>query len=143
MRVAVSAADLEAAAWRALWEFDAVRLAHRPPNVSAGSDGVVVVSGPVRSRTIPNQVREILSAVPGVRAVEDHLLPDPDLEVRIAEALRRDPRTAQLPPGAIVTRVTYGTATLLGKLRSGKDRDAVLAVAGAVADVLQVDDRLT
>lgn len=140
---AVSPEELEAAAQQALWDFDATRLARRPLRVHARPDGTLVVSGPVRSRTVPSQIREILHSIPGVRSVEDRMTPDGDVEIRIAHALREDPRTAAIPPGEIVTRVTYGVATLLGGLPAGVEPAAVRAVAASVPGVHRIDDRLT
>ncbi|MEX0787315.1 MAG: BON domain-containing protein [Anaerolineales bacterium] len=135
--------DLTAEVERVLWDFDALRTADRPIRVQVGSDGRVILRGPARSRFVRDQILELVRAVPGVAEVIDHIIADPELEVRVAEALALAPRTASLTPGSVLVHCRYGAVILTGQLPPGTDREAVVQVARGVPGVVQVDDRLT
>jgi hypothetical protein len=135
--------DLTAEVERVLWDFDALRTADRPILVRVGRDGKVSLRGPVRSRFVRDQILELVRAIPGVVEVVDHMVADPELEVRVADALALAPRTASLPPGSVQVHCRYGVVILTGQLPPGTDRAAVLQVAKGVPGVVQVDDRLT
>jgi osmotically-inducible protein OsmY len=81
-------------------------------------NGVIEVSGPAQSRLIKTMVVQTLKDIPGVQDVEDHIVADPDLELAVAEALERDDRTKDLPPGKIFVRSHLGVVTLFGYLPS-------------------------
>ncbi len=140
---AVTAADLEGAVERALWELDAVRVASQRPVIRVRADGSVELSGPVRSRIIADQILEIARTVPGVGRVINRLVSDPELEITVARALQMDGRTAHLPAGAVAVRSTFGVVTLIGRISSPADREAIRAAAAAVPGVVEINDRLT
>ena len=135
--------DLAEEVERALRDFDPVRTAHHPIRVRVQTDGRVILQGPVRSRLVRDQILEIVRSVPGVVEGIDRMVPDAELEVAVAEALDRDPRTSSLPPGGVQTHALFGAITLSGHLPAGSDRGAVRQVAAAVPGVRQVHDRLT
>jgi osmotically-inducible protein OsmY len=103
----------------------------------------VTLLGPVRSRFVRDQILDIVGAIPGVVEVIDLMVADPELEVRVAEALSLDPRTLSIPPGSVQVHCLNGVATLTGQLPPGSDRAAVLQAARAVPGVVQVHVRLT
>ena len=135
--------DLAGQVHRALWNLDAVRTAHRPIRIQVRPDGRVTLLGPVRSRFVRDLILNVVAEIPGVVEVIDRMVADPELEVRVAEALSTDPRTLSLPPGSVQVHGLYGAVTLTGQLPPGSDQAAVLRVVGAVPGVDQVNDRLT
>ena len=138
-----AAIDLAGQVDRALWNLDAVRTARRPIRTQVGSDGRVTLLGPVRSRLVRDQILDLVGAIPGVLEVIDRMVADPELELRVAEALSHDPRTRSIPPGSVQVHSLNGAVTLTGQLPPGSDRAAVLQAARSVPGVVQVHDRLT
>lgn len=138
------ALDLQDEVDRALWELDLVRTAGGGGlRARVVDDGKVELSGFVRSRLGRDQVLEKVRSVPGVVQVIDRTVADPELELAVAAALQRDPRTSSLPAGSVLVRSLYGVVTLTGRLPAGADREAVVRVAAGVPGVKQVHDRLT
>jgi len=135
--------DLAGEVNRALWNLDAVRTAYRPIRIQVRPDGRVTLLGPVRSRFVRDLILNVVAEIPGVVEVIDRMVADPELEVRVAEAVSTDSRTLSLPPGSVQVHCLYGAVTLTGQLPPGSDREAVLRVVGAVPGVVQVNDRLT
>lgn len=131
--------DLQHAVDEALWEYDPVRGALWELRAVAQPDGVVEVSGHVRSRSIRDGVIAALRSVPSVTQIVDRLLPDPELETRVARALAQMER---LPPGTVAVHSHLGVVTLVGKLPDQSLRDPVLETAGAVSGVRSIDDRM-
>lgn len=131
--------DLQTAVDEALWQYDPVRGALWELRAVARSEGVVEISGHVRSRVIRDGVLEVLGAVPGVSRVVDQLVADPDLETSAARALAQ---IKQLPPGAIAVHGHLGKLTLLGKLPDDSLRQQTLDVVRAVPGVRGVIDRM-
>jgi len=138
-----AAIDLAGQVDRALWNIDAVRTARRPIRTEVRPDGRVTLLGPVRSRFVRDQILGLVGAIPGVVEVIDRMVADPELEVRVAEALGHDPHTLSIPPGSIQVHCLNGAVTLTGQLPPGSDRAAVLQAAWVVPGVVQVHDRLT
>ncbi len=135
--------DLRGAVEEALWAYEPVRTARHPIETRVRPDGVVEVRGHVRSRLIKDGLLRTLRSVPGVREVEDHLVADPDLELAVAQALASDPRTRQIPPGAITIHSIFGIVTLFGHLPEGVDRQQVVEVVRGIEGVRHVVDRLS
>ncbi|MDZ4770904.1 MAG: BON domain-containing protein [Chloroflexota bacterium] len=97
--------------------------------ITSVQDGVVVLSGhvktPINRRYLINEIPK----VPGVRALDSSSLFD-DETIRI-EAGRR------LPQG-VMANVRYGTVALSGEVPAGTDLDVIAAAVSAVPGVLRV-----
>ncbi len=126
----------------ALWDYEPVRTSRRPLRVRVLPEGVVEVSGTVRTRLIQDTVLEILENHPGVHKVVSHLRADPDIELAVARKLAEDPRTASLPPGAVQIYSLHGVTTLVGRLPAGASPATVVEVVSELEAVRRVVDRL-
>lgn len=133
------AEDLQHAVDEALWEYDPVRGALWELKAAARAEGVVEVSGHVRSRSIRDGVLEVLGEVPGVDRIVDQMITDPDLEMRVARELAL---IDQIPPGAVAVHSHLGKLTLVGKLPDDSSRAAAVQAAQQVPGVRSVEDRL-
>ncbi len=134
--------DLQQALEEALWAYEPVRTASREVEARVQPGGVVEVSGYVRSRLIKDGVLNILRRHPGVNEVVDHLIADPDLELAVAMKLATDPRTRDIPPGAVAVHSHFGAVTLVGRLPVGFSHAEVVEVVREVPGVRHVVDRL-
>ena len=126
-RVAGTSVDheLAEAVERALWDEPILRGGHSAIEVEV-AQGAVTLRGHVLSVTAKAQACEIARHVPGVRKISDHLVADEQLEIDVAQALARDPRTRS---DNIRVYVHQGAVDLHGPVA----RDETCAAAAEVA----------
>ena len=105
-------------------------------------DGTVVLSGIVQSHTSRETAGQIVSKVPGVKAVENKLVVDAEVELAVAQALAADPRTRVAFPGILVG-VVFGVVYLKGQVASAEIKTAANQVASKVPGVRSVSNELT
>ncbi len=74
-----------------------------------------------------------------MRQVCNRLVADDDLQVAVAEALGRDPRTRAVQPRV---QVDFGRVTLIGRVRDEPTRAAAASVATDVPGVRAVVNQL-
>jgi hypothetical protein len=103
------------------------------------AQGVVTLEGHVPAQGFGNMAAHIASHVPGVRAVRDRLVADDDLQVAVAVALGRDPRTRAIQPRV---RVDSGRVTLIGQAPDAPTRADAGTVAAEVPGVRGVANQL-
>lgn len=132
-------AELRAAVLEALDRVDLPRYFRSRVRVGV-RDGVVDLSGHVRSAAHARLLAERAGAVPGVPAVRDGLVDDEALTSRVAQALTADPVVSQA-----VLRVDsrLGEVGLAGALPSDSARRTATELAAAVPGVRTVRDHTT
>ena len=77
-------------------------------------DGVVTLRGHVASRSHRARAEKVARQTRGVRELHDELVADDDLEIRVAQALSRDPRTRAY---YIQVHASQGVVHLVGTLQ--------------------------
>jgi hypothetical protein len=103
------------------------------------AQGIVTLEGHVPAHGFGHMAAQIAGRIPGVRQVRDWLVADDDLQVAVAVALGRDPRTRAVQPRV---RVDSGRVTLIGRAPDEPTRAAAGAVAAAVPGVRGVANQL-
>ena len=108
-------------------------------------DGIVTLSGTVRSARERDDAKHVAGRVPGVLGVIDETSELPSLDV--ADETMRDAvraalaRTAIADLAELTVEAPYsGTVVLFGAVTSRSDHDLALATAWSVAEVEAVDD---
>jgi osmotically-inducible protein OsmY len=119
---------------------------HERIGVSA-ADGVVALSGTVRSYAEKMLAEKTARRVKGVRAVAEELQvrydwepkkSDPEIAKRIADILEWDPL---VPPGLEVT-VQKGIVKLAGNVEWNYQRDLAVEDTAKITGVVQIDNRI-
>jgi osmotically-inducible protein OsmY len=103
------------------------------------AQGIVTLEGHVPAHGFGHMAAQIARRITGVRQVRDRLVADDDLQVAVAVALGRDPRTRAVQPRV---RVDRGRVTLIGRASDAPTRAAAGAVAAAVPGVRGVANQL-
>ena len=111
-------------------------------NYEVEPGGVVKLDGPVSTRLIADEVIALVQNIPGVRKVDDAILPDPDLELNVAKAIAEDARTQSIKPGQVFLRSHNGALVLYGRLSEASVKDDLMMVAGSVKGVRTVIDKI-
>lgn len=119
-------------------ELEPLRTLGNHLKVSVQPDGIVEVSGSIRSRLIKEMVLQSIKEVPGVHRVEDAIIADPDLELDIAQALALDDRTSDIPLGHIFIHCHSGVVSLVGELPDRVQLSDLLDVVSNVDGVRDV-----
>jgi osmotically-inducible protein OsmY len=101
--------------------------------------GIVTLEGHVPAHGFGHMAAQIAGRIKGVRQVRDRLVADDDLQVAVAVALGRDPRTRAVQPRV---RIDSGRVTLIGRAPDEPTRAAAGAVAAAVPGVRGVVNHL-
>lgn len=133
-------ADLELRALDALQHYPGVRVWTDALDIKA-RDGVIEVSGHVRTRVEQQVTENVLLTVPGVRDVVSHLYVDTDLEIAVAQALGKDSRTRESFPGILVG-AAFGEIYLKGSVASPEIKKAAGEIAAQVPGVRNVLNQL-
>jgi osmotically-inducible protein OsmY/uncharacterized protein YrrD len=95
-------------------------------------DGVVTLRGNVRNAAQKRHVLKLVSGVPGVLSVNNHVVADDELEQAITQALAADPRTR----GAQIRVYSWlGNVHLDGEVPTNEARSAAEQVAAAMPGV--------
>lgn len=132
-------AELSAAVEAALDSLKPVAVYERPHLRVTVKDGVVTLEGHVSSRLRAEHIEAAVATVPGVRAVDNRLVCDDELEVQVAQALGADPRTRARP---IAVHARHGVVTLSGRVPEAAVAEAATAVAAALPSVRAVVNRI-
>ncbi len=93
-------------------------------------DGIVTLRGYVHDSRSQRQVAEVSGRIRGIRDLQDQLVADDDLEVRVARALADDERTR---PYIIRVHARQGIAHLTGALEGTEPSPDILAAAQEIA----------
>jgi osmotically-inducible protein OsmY len=116
-----------------LWRYDPIRQTNSILAVSA-LDGVVTLSGHVRSEVMRSVAGHLARTVPGVREVLNRIVTDTALEGHVAVALATDPEvgllTDQVAVKSLLGEVYLGGVSLAPELATA---EAARAKAEAVA----------
>jgi osmotically-inducible protein OsmY len=131
---------LAAAVREALRSYEPLRLSRSIIEIGS-RDGVIELSGIVRSAAMKPIAEQIARSVPGVKAVSNHLHTDAEIEAEAARALAEDPRT-RLTTDRIVLRSTLGTCYLSGRVTNPEIRAAAEAIVRNVKGVQAVVNTL-
>ncbi len=118
--------------WRALWKNNLVRstdIRHISVDVQRGR---VTLTGHLSKENNRRRIEHIVRQVPGVTEIENCLVPDYDLTIRVAQALYRDERTRPyiLPVGA-----SHGWVRVDGEVPSRELQRIVEEVAAQTPQV--------
>lgn len=129
--------ELREAVEQALWRDDSIRIEvlEQDALILQVHDGIVTLSGYIRSRAQHRRMEALIRQVPGVLEIEDQTIADDELEIAVAAALAQDNRTrGQL----IRVRARLGYVNLLGDVPDAAVRDAAEEVAARVPGVRAV-----
>lgn len=109
-------APLAQAVYDVLLRYDPIRSSDSPIHVVT-ADGVVTLSGLVRTRTMKSMAEALTRRVPGVRDVQNELLTDTDIELAIALELGTNERLRRAGSNILV-RSLLGTVYLSGDVEA-------------------------
>lgn len=104
-------------------------------------DGVIHLSGHVRTHAEKEIMHSVIMSVRGVRDIVSNVYVDTDLEIAVAQALGRDPRTRDGFPGILVGSA-FGEIHLKGNVASQEIKQAAGQIAGQVPGVRGVINKL-
>lgn len=104
--------ELVQAIHRALYQYDPIRSSDSPIQVTS-ADGVVTLTGIVRSRTMKSMAETLTRRVRGVADVRNQLLTDTDIETTIALEIAMHERLREAG-GAIRVKSILGAVYLAG-----------------------------
>jgi len=114
---------------RALWNDDVLRQSDYHEINVAVSNGVVILNGYVMTGSIKARAEQAARKVPNVLGVENHLIPDEQVVIAVAQALARDARTREQ---RVYVSARNGFISLNGKVSSAAVRAAVEECAASV-----------
>jgi osmotically-inducible protein OsmY len=132
--------DLQRAVERAIWKFGQIRPNLPALNIAVSQDGIVEISGPVRSSLTKEGILQVTRRVPGVTRVVDGLISDSELQRAVADALAENSKTRD---HRIFVHSHMGLITLVGGATSKGAHDAAERAAGEIPGVLEVINRLS
>jgi hypothetical protein len=111
---------------KALWDYEPLR-ATRPVLDISVRDGLVRLQGRVRTLAIKEISEYLLLRIPGIRAVANDLVADPEVVRAVADAFASD---SELGPACPIVEVRDGIVILAGQLPS---EELALAVPSVVS----------
>ncbi|NPA90330.1 MAG: BON domain-containing protein [Chloroflexi bacterium] len=100
-------------------------------------DGVVTLTGWVRTSTMKHMATKLAAEVPGVKEVHNCLVADDELERAVAAALEAEPSLEDDFPGIHVDALA-GAITLWGYVSSEEDKRRAEEIAAQVDGVRKV-----
>jgi len=127
--------EIASAVEQTLWDDDLIRRSDISRLSFAVRDGIVTLRGPVVSDTHRSRAESVVRRVPGVRGVLNELVADEDLEIAVAQALGRDPRTQHRH---FLIRAEHGVIYLSSDVPFGEASAAAPEVAAGVPGVREV-----
>jgi osmotically-inducible protein OsmY len=136
----IADAELEDAVNNAILRYGTLRVWGHAMSVEA-NQGVITLSGHVRTRVSKTTVESVVRQVSGVRDVKNELIVDTDLEIAVAQALANDPRSVKGFPGILVGS-GFGEVFLKGAVASPEIKAAAGEIAARVAGVRTVTNEL-
>jgi osmotically-inducible protein OsmY len=132
--------NLQAEVEEAIWRYEPLRVLHAPLSAEV-RDGEVTLLGVVPSRIIQYELIELLERIPGVRAVHDRSMTDPDIDQAVTLALGQSPETQAF--GAAVNVLSRnGFVQLTGTVPDAGAIEAALRVVQGVPGVRKVANLL-
>lgn len=137
---AVSVDPVEQAVREALYDSEPLRQSKATIDVAA-SNGVVTLTGNVRTRTHIDFATTLARRAPGVREVRSQLFADTDIENEVAISLAMDPRT-KLTTDRVAVTALLGSVLLTGAVDSAEQKTAAIELTRAVPGVWEVVDGL-
>jgi osmotically-inducible protein OsmY len=134
--------DLATAVEGRLWRYDPLRQTGSLVAVRT-ADGGVTLEGNVRSDTIKAVATRLARTVPGVRAVDNRLVSDSEVEIGVAVVLAMDPEvelyTDRVTVKSLLGEVYLGGQAVAPELATAeRARDLAAERAAAVPGVRQV-----
>jgi osmotically-inducible protein OsmY len=121
-----------------LWAYEPLR-ATRPILDISVRDGLVRLQGRVRTSAIKEIAEFLLLRIPGIRAVSNDLISDPEVVRAVADAIAADP---ELGPTCPIIESRDGVVVLAGTMPSEELSRRVAEVAAAVPTVVTVNNVL-
>ncbi|MFN8523560.1 MAG: BON domain-containing protein [Chloroflexota bacterium] len=131
-------ADLVRAIRKVLWEYEPLR-ATRPGLDVKVADGRVELTGRTRTLAMKEIAEYLIMRLPGVRAVRNDIVADPEVVRGVLDALAAD---AELGPYCLRVDARAGEVTLGGDVPSEAEVARALEIAGSVATATSVRSRL-
>jgi hypothetical protein len=131
---------LELAAADAVMNYSGVRVWADALELRA-TNGVVDISGHVRTRAEREVTENVVLKTKGVKDVISHLYVDTDLEIAVGKALGEDSRTRNSFPGILVGSA-FGDIYLKGSVTSQEIKKAAAEIAAKVDGVRTVINSL-
>jgi osmotically-inducible protein OsmY len=125
---------------RALWDIPTVRTTN-PPLTLEVSNGVVTISGVVRSRTMSQQIHATAAAVEGVKEVHTNVENDASIELAVAHRLSADEELRRWSPRIWVSAY-HGDVRLEGPIAEPAVAERAAELAATVPGVRQVINEL-
>jgi osmotically-inducible protein OsmY len=126
---------------QALWKDDLIRrgvLAYTPIEIVV-QDGLAILRGHVNTSGERQRVEDIVQKMRGVQGLENRLVIDYEVEVAVAQALGRDPRTRNY---IVKVSSRFGRVFLQGRVPTPEIQTAAEEVAATVPQVRSVINRL-
>lgn len=139
-RPAVSDVDLQAQVEEAIWRYEPLRVLHAPLKAEV-RNGEVTLTGIVPSRMMHYGLIETLRRIPGVRAVRDQTMTDPDIQQAVTLALAQNPQTQPWSANVYVLS-RNGFVQLIGTVPDAAAAETVVRVAQSVPGVRRVANLL-
>lgn len=137
---AVSDLDLQAQVEEAIWRYEPLHVLHAPVQAEV-HHGEVTLTGVVPSRMIRYGLLETLRRIPGVRAVHDQTMTDPDIDQAVTLALAQTPETQPWSANVYVLS-RNGFVQLTGTVPDAAAAEAIVRVAQSVPGVRRVANLL-
>jgi osmotically-inducible protein OsmY len=123
---------------KTLWNYEPLR-ATRPVLDISVREGLVRLRGRVRTSAIKEIAEFLLLRVPGIRAVGNELISDPEVVRAVADAIAADP---ELGPTCPIIESRDGVVILAGTMPSEDLARRVVDVAASVPTVVSVNNVL-
>jgi osmotically-inducible protein OsmY len=123
--------------YEALWDNDLLRSLEYGHITVRVAGNTVILDGHVTAAHARRWAEETVASVPGVEAIEDHLVDDDQIVVEVCLALARDPRTAD---ETVLVAARHGVVVLSGAVASATSRQAAEERAASVGLVRGVSN---
>jgi osmotically-inducible protein OsmY len=123
---------------KALWDYEPLR-ATRPILDISVRDGLVRLQGRVRTSAIKEIAEFLLLRIPGIRAVGNDLVSDPEVVRAVADVIAADP---ELGPTCPIIESRDGVVILAGTMPSDDLARRAVEVAASVPTVISVNSVL-
>ncbi|MGE3273142.1 MAG: BON domain-containing protein [Chloroflexota bacterium] len=123
---------------KTLWDYEPLR-ATRPILDISVRDGLVRLQGRVRTAAIKEISEFLLHRIPGIRAVRNDLVADPEVVRAVADAIAADP---ELGPACPIIESRDGEVILVGQVASQELARRATEIATAVPIVASVANHL-
>jgi len=119
---------------KTLWEYEPLR-ATRPVLDISVRDGLVMLQGRVRTLAIKEISEFLLLRIPGIRAVRNDLIADPEVVRLVADAFAEDP---EVGPACPIVECRDGVVVLAGQVPSEELARRAVDIAAAVPTAVSV-----